>query len=264
MTPEHPSDPPAKTVALPGGPLAYADEGEGLPIVLVHGLPGGRRDFRWLAPCLSPHVRVLRPDLPGWGDSPLETAPGTTLAARGVVVAELVEALGLERVVLAGHSMGGAVSLAAWERLGSKVAGMAFIAAPGPRPHRRMRDWKPKLVARMLRTPLRYPLMGPLRRSFASAGFPPMSDPQLLHCMACVAAFDWSAQSRRLHALDVPSLVTWCDDDFLIEGPIFEELSTVAPDGPRLRFPDGGHTLQKSRSVEIGEALVAFAQAHLG
>lgn len=260
MKPESPSDPPPRTLQLSRGPLVYTDEGEGPAVVLSHGLPGGKRDFRWLAPCLA-GCRVIRPDLPGWGDTPIETHDGPRLVDRGQIVAELVDALGLSRVVLGGHSMGGAVSLAARELLGSRVVGMAFIGAPGPEPHKRMRDWKPAFVAKLLRTPLRLPLMPLLRRGFASAGFPPISDAQLLHTMRCVEAFDWAAQARRVHALDVPALVTWCDDDFLIETPIFEQLAASVPDGPRLRFPTGGHILQKTRAVEIGEALVPFAQA---
>ncbi len=261
MTPDTPSDPPPQTIDLPGGPLVYTDEGEGPTVLLVHGLPGGKRDFRWLAPCLSDACRVVRPDLPGWGDTPLATHDGPRLEDRADVVCDLVEALGLSRVVLGGHSMGGAVCLAARERLGSKLAGLAFLAAPGPRPHRRMRDWKPAFVARLLRTPLRRPLMRPLRAGFAQAGFPPVSDEQLLFTMRCVGAFGWADHARRVHALDVPTLVAWCDDDHLIETPRFEELAAAVPSGPRLRFDTGGHILQKTRAVEIGEALLTFASA---
>ena len=62
MTPESPSDPELQTVEVLGGPIAYTDEGEGQPLVAVHGLPGSVRDFRWLAPALPESIRLLRVD----------------------------------------------------------------------------------------------------------------------------------------------------------------------------------------------------------
>ena len=37
--PESPSDPPLRTVQLPGGPVSYTDEGEGPIVLCVHGVP---------------------------------------------------------------------------------------------------------------------------------------------------------------------------------------------------------------------------------
>ncbi len=56
-----PSDPPRQLVRLAGGLAAFSDEGEGPSVLAVHGLPGSGRDFRWLAPRLSPFARVPRP-----------------------------------------------------------------------------------------------------------------------------------------------------------------------------------------------------------
>src|SRR5262249_23338585 len=107
------SDPEPRRLDLPHGVLAYTDEGpRGAPaLIAVHGIPGSGRDFRYLAPQLTPDVRVLRVDLPGFGGSaPVEDAVAT-LRGRARVVLALADALGLERFAVAGHSMGGGAAL---------------------------------------------------------------------------------------------------------------------------------------------------------
>ncbi|WP_370947682.1 alpha/beta fold hydrolase [Amycolatopsis sp. cg5] len=86
--------------------IAYDDFGAGEPLLLVHGHPFNRsmwhpqRDF--------PGWRVITPDLRGYGDSPV--VPGRTLLSDFANdLAELLDKLGIERVVLAGLSMGGQI-----------------------------------------------------------------------------------------------------------------------------------------------------------
>ncbi|HEX9172908.1 MAG TPA: alpha/beta fold hydrolase [Telluria sp.] len=52
-----------------GGPVAYLDEGDGPPIVLLHGIQGTARTWDRVAQALVPHYRVVRPDLRGRGQS---------------------------------------------------------------------------------------------------------------------------------------------------------------------------------------------------
>ena len=46
-----------------------------------------------------------------------------------------------------------------------------------------------------------------------------------------------------------------------IEAAVFEEHAAKLPAGPRLRWPTGGHNIQKSQAVELAEALGAMARA---
>ena len=68
--PETPSDPPVLTLQLPGGPVGYTDVGDGPVVVALHGAPGSVRDWRWLGPLLEPRIRLVRVDMPGYGDTP--------------------------------------------------------------------------------------------------------------------------------------------------------------------------------------------------
>ncbi len=261
MRPDKPSDPALHTAALPLGPMAYTDNGHpGPAVVLVHGMPGSHRDFRWLDPAMDADIRVVRVDLPGFGATPLSTAPATDLAGRGLAVKELLDALDIRGALLVGHSMGGGVATAC-ATLTDRVAGLALIASLGPTPHRARRAHRPEPLARLLRTPLLGTLLLPLvRRGFTSAGFKETDRAVLQHTLDCVVGTSFADHRRHLKALSLPTAVIWADDDSFIEPAIFEALAEFAPTGPRLRFDTGGHNIQKSRAVEIAALLSDLAR----
>jgi len=93
--------------------LAYDRDGEGPPVVLLHGWPGDRTDHRRLAPLLvEGGCEVVAPDLRGFGTS-VGSAPdpvqyGADAQARSVVA--LIEELGLDRPVLAGYDIGSRIA----------------------------------------------------------------------------------------------------------------------------------------------------------
>lgn len=76
---------------------------------------------------LSPHYRVITPDLRGHGKSP---APGGIYAMDELAadVLALLDRLQVERAAVAGHSMGGYVALALWRLAPERIAGMGLVA----------------------------------------------------------------------------------------------------------------------------------------
>ena len=80
------------------------------PIVLLHGLSANANEFAALGTALSPRFRVLAPDLRGRGGSD-KPATGYTMAHHAADVINLLDTLGIERVVLGGHSFGGFLAI---------------------------------------------------------------------------------------------------------------------------------------------------------
>ena len=269
-TPEHPSDPPLRMLDLPSGPLACADVGEGPALLLLHGAPGSARDWRWLAPGLEGRLRLIRLELPGFGDSPLATMPDPSIDARASLVVEAAEALGLDRFVVLGHSQGGAVALRVAARFPERVAGLALLASVAGRPHRPIRNsMNLAPIGRLLRWPAtRWLAMPLLRRGWAKLGFP-SSTPRdaMVQSLHWTVALDFEAIGRDIAALgagSLPTLVAWADDDRLVERAISVELAAALPDGPRLTFEQGGHNLQKTCAVELAEGLAGFVGSVAG
>jgi cis-3-alkyl-4-acyloxetan-2-one decarboxylase len=91
----------------------YLDEGQGDPIVMVHGNPTWSFYFRNLVKGLSPDYRVIAPDHMGCGlsDKPGEDQYDFRLSSRIHDLERLLDRLGLERVTLILHDWGGAIGL---------------------------------------------------------------------------------------------------------------------------------------------------------
>lgn len=255
-----PSDPDKRRIELSRGPAFYTDEGQGPVVVAVHGLPGSARDFRWLARPLSGRLRLVRVELPGFGDTPVLTEPDPSPAGRAHFVVELVQRLGLARPMLLGHSMGGIVACAAVNQAPELYSGLALVSTPGLRPHAPFRRFPLTRMHALLTTPVLGRALAPLLRvAFERGGFRGYPISELYRTMACVAETSFDEHRENVRALHVPTLVAWCDDDPLIEADIAAELAAACPNGPRLHFPAGGHNPQKTHADELAQALITWA-----
>jgi pimeloyl-ACP methyl ester carboxylesterase len=95
--------------SLPGGArLYYTDEGAGEPLLFVHGWTCDSNDFLAQLAFFRPRYRVIAPDLRGHGRSSVSTdGYDARVFARDLV--ELLDRLGVDRVVAIGHSLGGLI-----------------------------------------------------------------------------------------------------------------------------------------------------------
>lgn len=261
--PPHPSDPLTQTLELHGLPVAYTDVGDGPVVVGVHGYPGGHHDYRWLGAALEPEVRFIRVAMPGFESTALPQPAAVTIADRGRWLADVIVALDLQDIVLVGHSMGGAIAGTAAAHLDGRVRGLALLCSLGPIPHPMVARARLRLAARLVHTPLLGTLLKRrLPAAFARAGFRrPWSVPTLVHVLDCAAALDFNGWTQTLYTLTqrkLPTLVAWSEDDKLVPPPVSEALAAAAPDGPRLRFEQGGHSIQKHHATELAQAIFAL------
>jgi pimeloyl-ACP methyl ester carboxylesterase len=95
--------------------LAYDRAGRGPAVLLLHGWPGDRTDYRDVVPQLTAGAEVIVPDLRGFGESDRHQAEPRsqyTAAAQARSVIALIEELGLSRSVLAGYDIGSRIAQA--------------------------------------------------------------------------------------------------------------------------------------------------------
>ena len=116
------------TVAVNGINLAYTRLGKGTPLMLVHGFPLDSSSWNELIPYLKDHFDLILPDLRGFGKSTTVEAP-YTLSDMADDLAGLLDHLGVEKTALAGHSMGGYISLAFAKKYLQRVSGLGLIAS---------------------------------------------------------------------------------------------------------------------------------------
>lgn len=99
-------------------------------VVLLHGSPGGKRDFDALAPRLAERYRVIVPDLPGFGAGERDV-PDYSFRAHARYVLELMDALGLDEAHVVGFSMGGGVVLSMADLAPRRVRSITMLSAIG-------------------------------------------------------------------------------------------------------------------------------------
>lgn len=98
--------------------------------VLVHGAWGGNHTYGEVPARLEAEGHgVLNCTLPGLGSRQAELHPGITLTDHVDAVCEQIEAAGIDRFVLAGHSYGGMVISAVASRLGKRIDAICYIDA---------------------------------------------------------------------------------------------------------------------------------------
>jgi pimeloyl-ACP methyl ester carboxylesterase len=126
--------------------LAYDRMGSGPGVVLLHGWPGDRTDYRLLAPELAGRCDVVVPDLRGFGESDKHVADPAgqyDAAAQARSVVGLIEELGLERPVLAGYDIGSRIAQAI-ARSRPELVRALVIAPPLPGIGKRVFDLRPQ------------------------------------------------------------------------------------------------------------------------
>ena len=108
-------------------------EGDSVPVLLLHGFGADLNTWMFTQPALADGRQVIALDLPGHGGSgkQLDRADAESLAA---IVEHALNALGIERLHLVGHSMGGGIAISFAVREPDRVATLTLIssAALGP------------------------------------------------------------------------------------------------------------------------------------
>jgi pimeloyl-ACP methyl ester carboxylesterase len=102
---------PLHTVALSAGPLRYRDRGSGTPVIFLAGLILPSGFWRLVVPALAQPIRAIVPDLP-LGAHTVAMHRDADLSPTGIadLVAELLDALGLDDAVIVGNDTGGVIA----------------------------------------------------------------------------------------------------------------------------------------------------------
>jgi len=118
-------------IDLPEGRIRYARRGQGpRTVVLVHGFGGDLDNWLFNIDALAESATVYALDLPGHGQSVKAVADASPAGLARTLLA-FMDALGIDKAHLVGHSLGGAVAIEAARRAPGKVASLALISSAG-------------------------------------------------------------------------------------------------------------------------------------
>lgn len=259
---------PAPVVLTVGGRAVNTltmGQGDATPAVLVHGFAADLTTWMFTQPVLAEARAVLAFDLPGHGDSDKDVGSGD-VGFFATTLAGVLDAAGIARAHLVGHSLGGAIALHfaldAPERvasltliapagLGGRIDGAfvaALVAAERRRPAqealaRLVAD--PALVGRdMVERFLRYKRLDGVAAALATvAGQLADGDRQKIDL------------AGRLEALRVPLLAIWGAADTIVPPA---HAAALPPAAERHAVAGAGHLVHMERSTLVNELVVAF------
>lgn len=270
--------PPVRELSLADGTaLGYRELGAGPPALLVHGWPTSSFVWRAVMPPIARRNRVIALDLPGYGasDKPVDGDYGFDGLAAAIDGA--LDALGVDRVAIAGHDLGGPIVLHwALRRPGRATrlallntlvypdfseAVLRFVAALA---EPQSRDWLtgPEGLAAAMQLgmaaddPVSEEVLAAVREPFSTA------DDRLALARAGVGLDPggFEALARGLPSIDIPVLLLYGTRDRILPD-VAETMARLERDLPRvdtIALEDCGHFLQEERPARVGEALAAF------
>jgi pimeloyl-ACP methyl ester carboxylesterase len=265
-----------------GVELAVLDEGDGdgLPLLLIHGFPDSSRLWRHVVPQLvAAGHRVVAPDLRGLGESDKPTAVEEYAIGRSVAdMVAVLDALRIERAGVVGHDWGAVVAWALTAMVPQRVERLAALSVGHPAGARRRRvedrekSWYMLLfqfegIAEELLSRDDWALM---REWLRGDGDIDHYVADLARPGALGAALNWyranSHPSRELGrrrppvpAVTVPTLAVWSSGDhYLREEPMRESGAHVTAEFRYERIEEASHWIPLDAPDELGRLLVEF------
>jgi pimeloyl-ACP methyl ester carboxylesterase len=119
-----------QTVVLHGHELSYVDSGSGPVVLFIHGILGSQRQWEHLIDSMDEDHRVVLPDLFGHGES-AKPVGDYSLSAHAAAMRDLLDHLGIERVTLVGHSLGGGIAMQFFYLFPDRVERLVLVSSGG-------------------------------------------------------------------------------------------------------------------------------------
>jgi 3-oxoadipate enol-lactonase len=248
--------------------IAYDDAGEGRPVLFVHGFPHHRKLWAPQMRALAGHARTIAIDLPGFGESDMPEKFAIDAWATGL--ARFLDALEVERAVIAGLSMGGYIALAFWRLHRERVLALVLVDTragadtdEGKQKRRETielaRQDGPTAVARALlpgmvgkSTREREPtVVATMRAMLESASVDSIVG-------ASEAMISRAESTSLLQTIDVPTLIIVGEEDVLTPPKESRAMHAAIPRSRLEIIPGAGHVSNVERPAAFNQVLTEF------
>lgn len=275
---EAPAAPAPRTVRrleVAGEGVSLVEQGSGPPLLLVHGFPSNALAWSLVMDRLARRYRMLAPDQVGFGGSTREPRRPLTGDAYADRLADLLNALALDQVDVAGISWGGAISQQLALRHPVRVRRLV-LAAPIHAGHPlRLGDTSllgslagrlaPPLARAAVRRYLRRATNGDLAagelEAIVRAYVEPLATPGTVAFLRRFVRATRRTQAADVSRITAPTLVVVPDADRVIPPSVGRALAAAIPGARLERFAGVGHAVQFEAAGRLAEAIDGFLSA---
>jgi pimeloyl-ACP methyl ester carboxylesterase len=257
-------------LAVRGLALALDLQGEGKPVLFIHGFPLDRTVWRQVMATLTGWKRIA-PDLRGMG---LSDAPGRyTMSEYADDLAALLDALHVESAVVCGLSMGGYIAFELLRRHKSRVRALVLVNSRAEADTEDGRRKRNEMIAKVQREGA-----GALAEALVPQLLAPWSVTALPHVVDHLASMiagnasagvigaleamrDRPDSTPMLKQIDVPTLVIAGREDRLIPTSTSRALADAIPGAQLTLIPEAGHLAPLEQPVQTSRVIAEFLDA---
>ena len=251
--------------------MSYRDLGEGArdPLVFLHAFPLNSRMFEPQMAAFSADRRVIAPDFPGFGRSPRTPAqPDVRYYAEGL--RNLLDRLGLERVVLGGVSMGGYVAFECMRLFPERISALVLANTRPDPDSEEARETRNEMALRVAQEGVEVLAEIQMERLLALTTCE--NDEELVEsvrvmilenspdgAVAALGAMRERPDSTPLLAeIEVPTLVVSGEEDAISSPELMARMADQIPDSRHVSLPRAGHLSNLEAPEEFNAALKSF------
>ena len=260
-----------RDVPIGGTRIHYVDEGEGFPLLLVHGSPTTSALWRHQIPTLSRRFRVIAPDVLGFGKS-VAPEDGVSFVEQADALRALLEHLGIDRYSVVGHDWGGPIASACAAQRPEQVHQWVLINTTIRPSYRPPWYWKP------FTAPVTGPLLliranlwgrnlsGMMKAGSAPeigghylAASQPLGNRRTFLRLERLEGYQALMQkvAAALPAMPKAPLIIWGTHDAYFRNE-HQDLKALLPDGDLIMLEGGGHFPQEDAPDAVTRELDAF------
>lgn len=261
---------PGRLVEVDGVSIHYVEQGSGPAVLLIHGFGGHTFSFRHTMPALAAAgFRAVALDLKGFGFSERVKGGDYSLSWQARMVLSFMDALGIERASLVGHSMGGEVAMRVAAGAPERVERLVLAASvsgdrvPTLPPTPLLKPFLPLIVRALGRRLFRRSFYDPRRATddvyegYRLPGRIRGTMDGLYEILRDVRK-DRPVEHRRIGQ---PVLILWAERERVLPGWALRRLRERLPQAEVVTIPRAGHLLLEERAAECNAAILRILGA---
>jgi 4,5:9,10-diseco-3-hydroxy-5,9,17-trioxoandrosta-1(10),2-diene-4-oate hydrolase len=250
----------------------YTKTGQGAPVVLIAGGAQWQYSYRDTIPALAENHTVYAVDLPSQGYTQAAENFAYTIPAMADAIGAFLDAVGLEKASLVGHSWGGAWSLSFAERYPQRVDKLVLLDSPGLNKELASQtavfdvpvvgEFAVKLMRRAdFETSLRsaFNHQDRVTAEVVDENWAWMSRPEQREAFVeLVRSQDYDPIDHGLGSITASTLIVWGQNDQWLPAAYAHEYARRIPDAEVKVIPGAGHNVHEDDPAQVNPLLAEF------